>query len=156
MSLAHIYREEEHLGTYPLEVLPQLVDAGRLDVSDHWFVEGMTAPLPVGDLLKTKAGTQEVRVMNFPRQDVAAMNISEAVKDRAEAYIKKCWPTGCPPLQAIEVKLAFYAGMMAHHELALLIVSHAPETAEIELEQAITAIIERGTRLNEERRDLKP
>jgi hypothetical protein len=84
------------------------------------------------------------------------MNISESIKDRAESYIKKCWPNGCPPLQAIDVKLAFYAGMKAHHELVLLISSHDPETAEIELEQAITAIINRATRLNEERRDLKP
>lgn len=84
------------------------------------------------------------------------MNISEAVKDRAESYIKKCWPTGCPPLQAIDVKLAFYAGMHAAHEMMLWAARHSPEQAEVEIQQTIQAVIDRAARLNEERRDLKP
>jgi len=89
-TLAHIYREEEHLGTYPLEVLPQLVDAGRIDVSDHWFVEGMTAPLPVGDLFKTKADTQEVRVMNFPKQDVSLVRFNPPLGDYI-VFVLRFW-----------------------------------------------------------------
>jgi hypothetical protein len=84
------------------------------------------------------------------------MTISEKVQSLADSYIAKCWPNGCPPLQAIDVKLAFYAGMAAHHELILLISTKEPEQAEIELKEAINSVINRAFRLNEERRDLKP
>lgn len=86
------------------------------------------------------------------------MTTSEKIKQHAEGYIAKCWPDGCPPLQAIEVKLAFYAGMRSHYEILLWTLGrHGDDmdAQEAELQETFKAINDRAMQLNEERATLR-
>ncbi len=87
------------------------------------------------------------------------MNPSEKVKHLADDYIAQCWPAGCPPMQAIEIKLAFYAGMAAMYSHMLSITERHGDNdtaSAAEVGATVSSIATRALRLNQERIGLRP
>ena len=74
------------------------------------------------------------------------------IREAANGYIKACWPEGCGPHQAIEIKLAFYAGMMLMvQQMGEIAESGDEEAALVKLEKFVKALEEQSIQLNEDR-----
>ena len=81
------------------------------------------------------------------------MTASDIVKELADGFIASIYPDAIPPRQAIEVRLAFYGGMMAMIGRSAQIASEerSEEDAMQEMANTYTAIQERALKLNQER-----
>lgn len=81
------------------------------------------------------------------------MNASDKVKQIADRYIEAIYGGVCPPMQMIEIRLAFYGGMMAMigESARIANAEGSEEEAMQKMAETHQAIQSRALKLNQER-----
>ena len=80
------------------------------------------------------------------------MSMYERVKEVCDGYIEQCVQAKLPPRQAIEIRLAFYGGMIAcFHESALISGMENEDDAMLKMQEFFDAVKKRGVDLDMER-----
>lgn len=120
---------------------------------DEAEIQALNSGQPV--VLKSSSSTHPpLSIFALQPLEETETEASERIKTIADSYISACFPGEVPPRQAIEIRLALYAGMMAmmrENSDIIARLGHDEDAAVKELTQVRAALIERASRLNQER-----